>query len=134
MIKEKPQNISQTAAPNNKEPDNQVKIKSEVKIEENNKLVKSASPSMSSLVSNVKSNKELDWNQEEVENWFKEKNINQDIINNLRPCDGKILHQTYEIMIDAPEFLFSSIAASDKKVSTRDIAIFAYELKKLFKK
>ena len=55
--------------------------------------------------------------------WFKKKKINKIIIESIKPCNGNILKQLYEMMHEAPEFFYSSLN-HNKAVQLRDIAHF----------
>lgn len=71
------------------------------------------------------------WNQNQVEQWFKTKNFNEVIFKNVLPSDGKNLKQLYEMLLSAPEFFYSSIS-SKGSVPTRDVLFFSNELRNLF--
>lgn len=85
------------------------------------------------LINNVETVrvKELNWNESDVEKWLKEKEINTVIVRNVIPCNGRILHQLYSMQCEAPEFFYKSIS-SNESIPTKDVAIFAFELKKIF--
>ncbi|RNA01000.1 hypothetical protein BpHYR1_043721 [Brachionus plicatilis] len=72
-----------------------------------------------------------DWNEQQVEKWFKEKNFNEIILKNVLPSDGKNLKQLHEMLLGAPEFFYTSIS-SKGSIPTRDILFFSNELKNLF--
>ncbi len=69
-----------------------------------------------------------DWSQEQVVNYFKSKNVNDSIIENLMPCDGQLLEQLHQTLK-----FFHSILRADSKASLRDIVFFTSVLKQLFK-
>lgn len=71
------------------------------------------------------------WTEAEVGNWLNEKKIKTSIIENIAPCDGKLLQQLYQISKEVPEFFYSSLRA-DSKASLKDVAFFTSELKSLF--
>jgi hypothetical protein len=74
----------------------------------------------------------IDWSETQVENWTKQKKIINDvIIQNILPCDGKILAQIYKIQKQAPEYFYNSISGKNT-ISLKDAAVFAYELETLF--
>ena len=78
------------------------------------------------------------WDENAVEKWLNEKKINPSITKNILPCNGKLLSQMHSMLIEAPEFFYKSISFSSStkeksRVSTRDVALFSYELKSLFK-
>jgi len=72
------------------------------------------------------------WNESDIEKWFSEEAINMLILEDLRPCDGKILNQLFEILTTSPDFFYSALTAKNK-INLRDVAVFTYKLKKLFK-
>jgi hypothetical protein len=76
---------------------------------------------------------ELTWVQEDVEKWFAEKNLNLEILNDLKPCDGKLLRQLFIMSNAAPDFFYHALS-SKKYLSLRDTAMFASELAILFQK
>ena len=78
-------------------------------------------------------NTPAEWTENQVEKWSIEKKILKDILENILPCNGKILNQLYNIKVEAPEFFYKSIS-SNKVLPTREIAIFTLELDILFKK
>jgi transcriptional regulator NrdR family protein len=71
------------------------------------------------------------WSEEEVVNYFKSKKVNDLIIENLMPIDGRLLEQLYRTLKEVPEF-FHSILRADTKASLRDIVFFTTELRQLF--
>ncbi len=95
------------------------------------------------------------WNESKVHEWLKSKKIHSTIIQNLIPCNGKLLTQFYSMLNNAPEFFYKSISSDHHQYSqqqqqqqsssvdvnkkalaglhTRDVALFSYELKNLFK-
>lgn len=73
----------------------------------------------------------LTWTEDRVNKWLAEKEVNANIVENIRPADGVLLHQYYEIQVTCPEFFYNSIS-SNKQVRFRDVAQFSCELKKLF--
>lgn len=82
-------------------------------------------------IENDKVKKAEDWTERDVKRWLKEKHINKLIVQNVSPCNGKILNQLYSIQCNAPEFFYKSIT-SNKVIQTKDIAVFSYELKLIF--
>ncbi|RNA36713.1 hypothetical protein BpHYR1_013375 [Brachionus plicatilis] len=82
---------------------------------------------------NDSKNQNLLWNEKEVEKWIHEKNFNRHIMDNLRPCNGKILYQMFTMLETVPEFFYSTIRSdSNNQVTLRDLAEFSFELKQLF--
>ena len=71
------------------------------------------------------------WTQDQVVDYFKSKKVNDLIIENLMPCDGRLLDQLYRTLKEVPEF-FHSILRADSKASLRDIVFFTTELRQLF--
>lgn len=82
-------------------------------------------------IENEKIKKAEDWTERDVKRWLKEKHINKLIVQNVSPCNGRILNQLYSIQCNAPEFFYKSIT-SNKVIPTKDIAVFSYELKLIF--
>jgi len=78
-------------------------------------------------------NKAIEWRESQVEQWANGCKIRQDILENILPCNGKVLHQLYCMKKEAPEFFYKSIT-SNKMLPTREIAMFALELDNLFHK
>lgn len=83
-------------------------------------------------ITNQKSPIVLKWNESEVEEWIRMKKIDISILDDLRPCDGRILNQLYKILTTAPEFFYCALTAKNK-ISLRDVAVFTSELESLFK-
>jgi hypothetical protein len=79
------------------------------------------------------SKKVLDWTESQVNEWLKEKKIHKKIIENITPCNGKLLGQLYSIKSEAPEFFYHSVA-SNKTLPTIEIVLFVSELTNLFGK
>jgi hypothetical protein len=77
-------------------------------------------------------NEASSWNQEQVENWIREKTFSELIVKNVCPCDGSLLEQYYIMSQSTPEFFFKSLNPNGQ-VSLRECALFAKELKILFK-
>lgn len=71
------------------------------------------------------------WSEAQVENWFKTKG-NSLIYDQLKPCDGLLLQQLYEMQINAPEFFYQYISL-DNKLDKRSILVFSSSLKLLFR-
>lgn len=44
------------------------------------------------------------WSVKDVEDWMREKEIEQVIVDNIRPADGKILFQINGMQSNCPEF------------------------------
>ena len=78
-------------------------------------------------------NKAIEWPESQVEKWAIDCKIRQDILENILPCNGKVLHQLYCMKKEAPEFFYKSIT-SNKMLPTREIAMFTLELDNLFSK
>lgn len=79
--------------------------------------------------------KEINWTETQVQKWFIEKKIDQTIIKNISPCDGRVLYELFIIKNETPEFFYKSIGFANnsfKNTNLRDIAHFSYELKKIF--
>ena len=74
----------------------------------------------------------LNWTEDEVDKWLSEKQINSQIAACIKPCNGMLLNQYYDMQSSCPEFFYNSLS-SNKQISFRDVAHFGCELKKLFK-
>lgn len=79
---------------------------------------------------------ELNWSEQQVENWMKETKINETIVKSLLPCDGQVLHQIYTMLKTNPEFYYSSMRNSglNSLKDLKDVAYFSKELTNLFEK
>lgn len=73
----------------------------------------------------------IDWTEIDVSKWLREKEIHQIIVENVYPCNGRVLYQLYKMQCEAPEFFYKSIS-SKYGIPTRCIAHFAIELKDIF--
>ena len=82
-------------------------------------------------ISQIKSSNATNWKENDVEKWFKDEAINVLILEDLRPCDGLILNQLFEILKTSPDFFYSTLTAKNK-INLRDVAVFTYKLKRLF--
>jgi hypothetical protein len=78
---------------------------------------------------NNNNNKAIDWTNDQVEKWFMEKNL-PDVYNELKPIDGKLLHQLNQFQKFTPEFFYKSIAYDH--LSVVSVAKFASFLQELF--
>ncbi len=77
----------------------------------------------------------LDWSEKEVENWLIEKNIHPVIIENLNSFNGKVLSELFLMKDETPKFFYESIAMGNQAkhgILLKDMAMFTFELKKLF--
>ncbi len=86
-------------------------------------------------VSKITQSLPLNWSEIDVEKWILEKNIQSSILNNIQPCNGKLLFELFSIKNQAPvffkEFLMANHDIADQ-FSLRDYAVFFNELKNLF--
>ncbi len=71
------------------------------------------------------------WSENDVEIWFKAKG-NLLIYEQIKPCDGLLLQQLYDMQINAPEFFYQYISM-DNKLDKRSILVFSSALKHLFR-
>ena len=71
-----------------------------------------------------------DWNEEEVKTWFYQNEI-LGIFDILKPLNGGILFQLYELKIFSPEFFYKSLT-SKECVDIKIVSVFTYNLVKLF--
>ena len=86
-------------------------------------------------VSKMTKNLPLNWSEIDVEKWILEKNIQSSILNNIRPCNGKLLFELFSIKNQAPIFFKEILMANHDtadQFSLRDYAVFFNELKNLF--
>ncbi len=88
-------------------------------------------PKPTQRVTAVAKRSPVNWSQEEVLKWLKEKEISAAIIESIMPCDGTLLNQFYDMQISCPEFFYNSIS-QNKQIGLRDVAVFGKELKILF--
>lgn len=85
------------------------------------------------IIKKKNTKKVLDWTESQVNEWLKEKKIHKKIVDNITPCNGKLLNQLYSIKSEAPEFFYHSVA-SNKTLPTIEIVLFVSELTNLFGK
>jgi hypothetical protein len=111
-----------------------LEINNNKSLSNSNKEVKSESTIVDNRSEKKFDSKVLSWTESDVETWLKEKNVHPIIRANISPCNGQILHQLYLMQCDIPEFFYNSIivSKSNENVPTRDVAIFAFELKRIF--
>jgi hypothetical protein len=64
--------------------------------------------------------------------WFKENNLNMNILEELKPCNSSMLKQIYDMKCKAPEFYYQTLKEI-KQVDIRSIVIFSECLENLFK-
>lgn len=70
------------------------------------------------------------WSETEVEQWFK--SIENDyLFEKLKPCNGKLLHQLYQMHKNAPEYFYKFISVSDQ-FNHRSILVLTYNLSNIF--
>jgi hypothetical protein len=74
----------------------------------------------------------LQWNETQTEEWFKEKSIQDSILNSLQPINGKILYQLYQLQLYTPEFFYKSIT-SNQDINLKHVAYFCSCLNDIFK-
>ena len=85
-------------------------------------------------LSKEKTKKILKWTENDALNWFNEKKFSPNLVENLKPnVNGKILFQMYHILLNTPEFFYTSLRTdSNNKLLLKDIALFSFELSALF--
>lgn len=97
-------------------------------------------------VTSSNSNCVLNWNEKQVDQWLKSKNLNNVIIDHIRPCNGSILFELYLLSIDAPNYLYQHISKfnddedviNDNELNDKilitigDFTLFKKYLKELF--
>jgi hypothetical protein len=79
-----------------------------------------------------KNNEVSGWSEVQVAQWFEEKGFNALMLASVMPCDGGLLEQYYLMSQSVPEFFFKSLNPNGA-VSLRECALFAKELRLLFK-
>ncbi|CAF1006817.1 unnamed protein product, partial [Brachionus calyciflorus] len=72
----------------------------------------------------------LNWDEIKVEKWFLDNSFN-DILNKLKPINGKILHQLFKLQIHTPEFFYKSLTVNEL-INIRQLAAFISALNDLF--
>lgn len=73
------------------------------------------------------------WCKEEVADWLKSNEINQEIVDAYSNIDGETLNQIYLMERRAPEFFYQLLVSeTNNKIKTVDIAFFMAKLAKLF--
>ena len=126
------ENLKQITIPNKIQPTSIESKKSTQKVIETSLIKQSKSTKKAELKTNTNLIKKvLEWNESEVNLWLKDKKIHKNIITNISPCNGKLLHQLYNIKLEAPEFFYKSIS-SNKILPTVEILLFVSELTNLF--
>ena len=73
----------------------------------------------------------LEWNREEIRQWFVENQLNLDIFFNLDIENGKELKHLYDLKFEAPEFFYQSLSKKTNQ-DTLVITKFARNLDYLF--
>ena len=106
------------------------KIKKQ-KTKENEEIHEEKKYDKKGSTTNTTEAKIINWEESVVEQWFKDKNLNISIFNDLKPCNGKILNQLRKMMKTAPEFFYCALT-KNTQINLREVAIFTYELEQLF--
>ncbi len=77
---------------------------------------------------------EVNWTDDQVEEWFEKMNIDHKIVENLTPCNGQVMYQLYNMLHFNPEFFYGSLKpiTGNSLKDLKNIAIFCLELKALF--
>lgn len=65
-------------------------------------------------------NKAKNWSETEVENWFIKMNI-KEFYEALKPLDGILLYQLYELKLYNPEFFYQLLSKSIKEAHMIDL-------------
>ena len=73
-----------------------------------------------------------DWDEKTVSEWFIENGLNREIERTLKPCNGEILKQMYDMKCRAPEFYYQSLKEI-KSVDLGSLTRFSAHLDKIFK-
>jgi hypothetical protein len=83
-----------------------------------------------STMSNSKTIKIENWSEEQVKDWFMEKNLNMKIFDAFAPLNGDLLFQIYEMKKCSPEFYYQSLNRIVDDM--RSILNFSLNINKLF--
>lgn len=83
-----------------------------------------------SISSKSKTNKIENWSEEQVKDWFIEKNLNMKIFDAFAPINGDLLFQLYEMKNCSPEFYYQSLNRIVGDM--RSILNFSLNINKLF--
>jgi hypothetical protein len=73
------------------------------------------------------------WDTHKLNKWFEDKDLAQSLKDYLQKCDGKLLHQFYDMKAKAPEFYYQSM----NKIANDDVMVimqFSQCLDDLFSK
>lgn len=73
----------------------------------------------------------VNWTEDQVKNWFLSNNLEQ-MFETLKPLNGSILFQLYQIQLHTPEFFYKAITKNEL-IDLKAIAIFSDLIRKLFK-
>jgi hypothetical protein len=93
----------------------------------------SSAPPIPVLVSTLNSptnNDVENWGEAKVKEWFLANNLSLNIYESLKPCNGQIIKQLYEMQRTASEFYYQSIYKIESNF--RSITLFSFFLNKLF--
>ena len=72
-----------------------------------------------------------EWTEEQVKDWFLKENLIK-IYEEMKPLDGPVLYQLYDMKKNIPEFFYKSITKSET-LDYKSIAVFGHLLENLFK-
>jgi hypothetical protein len=90
------------------------------------------SASSVSIISNISSNKNVEkWSEQEVIEWFNSNDLNISMLNHLKPIDGEILKQLWELKTSAPDYYYTSFEKSNA-YSLRSTLMLTSRLNNLF--
>lgn len=75
----------------------------------------------------------INWTKSEVQNWLKEKNVHNSIVNSLQDSDGEILYQSYKMYLKTPQLFYDILMKeSNSQLRLIDLLKFTSQLEKLF--
>ena len=86
-----------------------------------------------SLNGNCKDYASKNWGETETNKWFVDSDIEQAILESLKPINGENLYQLFQIQMHIPEFFYKSII-KDEAVTLKAVMHFSTCLKKLYEK
>ena len=75
-----------------------------------------------------------EWNEKDVEQWLTEAKIHEQIVADLKACNGIVLRELHKMKLEAPEYFYSRLSHASTTVKLSDIAHFSYNLRLLFER
>jgi len=72
-----------------------------------------------------------EWGEDDAKNWFMTNNLSLTIFEYLKPCNGKMLKQMFQIKLNCPEFYYNSLK-NIPNIKFNDMVLFSTFLDELF--